>query len=190
MVSAALVLLTVSILAVHGKNVSTDGPIIPPGCEGKTLCDIKPADYPQEEIDNYIINNPDFHKRLKREFFSKNLNPVSLEEVDSTRGNCPTKFESTKPFQDFNPNTFPKVIVQSQFHEQIIQQVTCSTSSESTDENQCFGELIKGSNIKTKCIPRTKRHTFIIYDPEKGDMALEYADINVDCICAEYDNFE
>ncbi|XP_063377600.1 uncharacterized protein LOC134664790 [Cydia fagiglandana] len=189
MVSAALVLLTLSTLAVHGKEMSTDGPIIPPGCEGETLCDIKPADYPQEEIDSYLINNPDFHKRLKREFLGKNLNAVSLAE-GSTKGNCKTNVTFTTPYQKVtDPSKLPRVIVQSQYYQQKIQQVTCVTSSNvKKNENQCFGALVQ-NNKRTQCIQKTRKHRLVVYDREKQKMEEIDGIINVDCICDATDAY-
>ncbi|XP_048007458.1 uncharacterized protein LOC125242657 [Leguminivora glycinivorella] len=188
MVSPALVLFTLSTLAVHGKQVSTDGPIISSGCEGKTLCDIKPADYPQEEIDNYFINNPDFHKRLKREYYTQKYKPVLLEE-GSVKGNCQTTVDMTAPFQVRNASKLPHVIVQSQYYEQKIQQVTCDKYSyDEYDKygNECFGDLVP-SIKRTQCVQKTAKLMLVVYNRETKTMEEMDATINVDCICGAYD---
>ncbi|XP_048007579.1 uncharacterized protein LOC125242716 [Leguminivora glycinivorella] len=174
MVSIAFMLLTASTLAVHGKYLSKD-PDTQNGCNGKTFCDIKPADYPQQEIDRLLIKElPKLHRR-KREGA---IDTPKLEP-GSTGGNCKTVMEMKTPYELRNKDHVPQIVVQSKFFEQKIPHVTC----EITDE-PCFQNLLRqDSNTETMCKQKFINTLLFVYDPQNNKVNAIDSPIPIDCVC-------
>lgn len=178
MVSVAFMLLTVSTLAVHGKYVFKVDPNTQNGCNGKTFCDIKPADYPEQEIDRLLMKElPTLH-RLKREVATE----IPKIASGGPGGNCKTVVEIKKPYVLTSEGQVPQIIVQSKFFEQTIPHVTCESINQS-----CFENLLRNDpSTKTMCKQKVISTKLFVYDTQNNKIEPIDGEIPVDCVCETY----
>ncbi|XP_063532773.1 uncharacterized protein LOC134743310 [Cydia strobilella] len=173
MVSITVMLLTVSTLTVHGKYVSKVDSDTQNGCNGKTFCDIKPADYPEQEIDRLLIKElPTLHRR-KREL------AIGMPKIESgnTGGNCITVTEIKTPYELRNEGQVPQIVVQSKFFEQRIPYVTCHSTNQ-----HCFKDLLL-QDTATICRQKFIHTKLFVYDTQNNKVEAIDGQIPIDCVC-------
>ncbi|KAI8423996.1 hypothetical protein MSG28_002653 [Choristoneura fumiferana] len=175
MVSLGVVLVTVTSLAINISNAISAEPFVHHACEGKTLCHIKPDNYPQEKIDRLVIKNLPHLHRMKR-------SAPALPPPLSSEGNCAIKpIEMKSPFivdTDMKKRA-PYFIVQSAWFHQEIPVVSCRDNKPG-EKTECFQGV---SNKPSYCKTKTATSLITIYDHVSNKLNNIPINIDIDCVC-------
>ncbi|XP_053604001.1 uncharacterized protein LOC128671516 isoform X1 [Plodia interpunctella] len=156
---------------------------VPSECADDTICfqnRQKHLNYPQEEIDEILQNNPVFSNSY--DDYDEDEEELELLNNDSNdEVNCKTYVTLEPPFFVKGDKWYP--VVQSRYLTQNIRNVRCSHEG-----SQCFQNLLLQDNIyNATCETQKGKIDIYAYDHTSKEIKLIPIEVNINCKCTVRD---